>query len=82
MQWVSTTEVGNVFRDQICTLLRTKYPDAEVERRIDGTKVDMAKERLALRIAWRHCTRGGIWPIPVLAYQSSIGSERSYTRHA
>ncbi|MFC5606084.1 NACHT domain-containing protein [Variovorax soli] len=38
---MSTTEVGNVFRDQICTLLRTKYPDAEVERRIDGTKVDI-----------------------------------------
>lgn len=38
---MSTTEVGNAFRDQVCTLLRTKYPDAEVERRLDGTKVDI-----------------------------------------
>ncbi len=37
----STTEVGNAFRDLVCDLLRTKYPDLRVERRIAGTKVDI-----------------------------------------
>jgi hypothetical protein len=37
----STTERGNDFRDAVCDLLRTKYPDAQVEQRINGTKVDI-----------------------------------------
>lgn len=38
---MSTTDIGNDFRDQVCALLRTKYSDAEVEKRICGTKVDI-----------------------------------------
>lgn len=37
----STSEVGNAFRDAVCDLLRTKYPDLRVERRVAGTKVDI-----------------------------------------
>lgn len=37
----STTEIGNSFRDAVCELLRTKFPDAKVEQRIHGTKVDI-----------------------------------------
>jgi len=38
---MSTTAAGNSFRDAVCELLRTKYPDAQVEQRIGGTKVDI-----------------------------------------
>jgi len=38
---LSTTDVGNAFRDRVCALLRTKYLDAQVEQRIAGTKVDI-----------------------------------------
>lgn len=53
----STTEKGDNFRDAVCDLLRTRYPDAKVEQRIDGTKVDIlftrtddfgASERIAV----------------------------------
>ncbi len=37
----STTEVGNAFRDLVCDLLRTKYPDLRIEKRLSGTKVDI-----------------------------------------
>ena len=37
----STTEVGNAFRDVVCDLLRTKYPDLRIEKRLSGTKVDI-----------------------------------------
>lgn len=38
---MSTTETGNAFRDLVCDLLRTQYPDAQVEQRLGGTKVDI-----------------------------------------
>lgn len=38
---MSTTDIGNAFRDRVCALLRTKYLDAQVEQRIAGTKVDI-----------------------------------------
>lgn len=38
----STTAIGNAFRDTVCELLRTKYPDAQVEQYISGTKVDIS----------------------------------------
>ncbi len=37
----STTEVGNAFRDLVCDLLRTKYTDLRIEKRLSGTKVDI-----------------------------------------
>lgn len=42
----STTEAGNGFRDAVCDLLRTKFPDAQVEQRINGTKVDILFSRV------------------------------------
>ena len=41
----STTETGNDFRDLVCELLRTKFPDAEVEQYVNGTKVDVLFSR-------------------------------------
>ena len=37
----STTEVGNAFRDLVCDLLRTKYTDLRIEKRLSGTKTDI-----------------------------------------
>lgn len=37
----STTERGDRFRDLVCDLLRTKYPNLRVEVRESGTKVDI-----------------------------------------
>lgn len=37
----STTEIGNAFRDLVCDLLRTKYADLRIEKRLSGTKVDI-----------------------------------------
>lgn len=37
----STTERGDRFRDLVCDLLRTKYPNLQVEVRESGTKVDI-----------------------------------------
>ena len=39
------TEIGNAFRDLVCELLRTKFSDAQVEQRINGTKVDILFSR-------------------------------------
>ncbi len=41
----STTEKGDGFRDAVCELLRTRYPDAQVEQRINGTKTDIVYTR-------------------------------------
>lgn len=37
----STTQVGDSFRDAVCQLLRTQYPDAKTEQYVGGTKVDI-----------------------------------------
>lgn len=37
----STPEIGDAFRDAVCSLLQTQYPDAKVEQRLGGTKVDI-----------------------------------------
>lgn len=42
----STTETGNAFRDAVCELLRTQHPDARVEQRIQGTKIDILFSQL------------------------------------
>jgi hypothetical protein len=39
---MSTTEKGDDFRDLVCDLLRTQFPDVETEPRIGGSKVDIA----------------------------------------
>lgn len=44
----STTEIGDSFRDTVCDLLRTQYPDAKAEQYVNGTKVDV----LFTRIDW------------------------------
>ncbi len=41
----STVETGDKFRDLVCDLLRTQYPDAQVEQRLGGTKVDIVFSR-------------------------------------
>ena len=38
---LSTTQRGDRFRDLVCDLLRTKYPNLKVEVRESGTKVDI-----------------------------------------
>lgn len=38
---LSTTEVGDTFRDSVCQLLRTQFPDVVPEKWIGGTKVDI-----------------------------------------
>ena len=42
----SSTLVGDSFRDAVCTLLRTQYPDAATEANINGTKVDIVFTRV------------------------------------
>ena len=42
----SSTSVGDGFRDAVCTLLRTQYPDATAETYINGTKVDIVFTRV------------------------------------
>ena len=37
----STIQVGDSFRDAVCQLLRTQYPDAKPEQYVGGTKVDI-----------------------------------------
>lgn len=37
----NTTATGNAFRDSVCDLLRTRYPNLRVEKREAGTKVDI-----------------------------------------
>jgi NACHT domain/Restriction endonuclease len=41
LQHVSSTQKGDSFRDLVADLLRTQYPDAGVEERIGGTKIDI-----------------------------------------
>jgi len=41
----STTLIGDGFRDAVCALLRTQYPDASTETYINGTKVDIVFTR-------------------------------------
>ncbi|MES2784748.1 MAG: NACHT domain-containing protein [Pseudomonadota bacterium] len=50
----STTESGNAFRDLVCDLLRTKYPDLSTEKRISGTKADIrfSREDLGRTEVW------------------------------
>ncbi|HQR97641.1 MULTISPECIES: NACHT domain-containing protein [unclassified Polaromonas] len=42
----STTEVGDSFRDLVCELLRTQFPDAQPEQYVNGTKVDVLFTRV------------------------------------
>ncbi|MDE2400183.1 MAG: NACHT domain-containing protein [Burkholderiales bacterium] len=37
----STIEIGDSFRDAVCDLLRTQFPDAKPEQYLGGTKVDI-----------------------------------------
>ena len=42
---LNTTERGDRFRDLVCDLLKTKYPNLRVEVRESGTKVDICFTR-------------------------------------
>lgn len=42
----SSTEIGDSFRDSVCELLRTRFFDAQTEKLIAGTKVDIVFSQL------------------------------------
>lgn len=61
----STTETGNAFRDLVCDLLRTKYPDLRIEKRISGTKTD-------IRFSREDLGRSEIWAVECKDYAKPL----------
>ncbi len=65
----STTERGDRFRDLVCDLLRTKYPNLRVEVRKSGTKVD-------IRFTREDFGKTEIWAVECKDYSSRL--DKSY----
>jgi len=65
----STTETGNAFRDLVCDLLRTKYPDLRIEKRVSGTKVD-------IRFTREDLGRTEVWAVECKDYAKPL--DKSY----
>lgn len=61
----STTERGDRFRDLVCDLLRTKYPNLRVEIRESGTKVD-------IRFAREDFGNTEIWAVECKDYSNRL----------
>lgn len=66
---LSTTQRGDRFRDLVCDLLRTKYPNLKVEVRESGTKVD-------IRFTREDFGKTEVWAVECKDYSSRL--DKSY----